>query len=52
MDLLESLNGKEIYEALVIEIFCGTGRVTARLRQFGLSSSELTTFGLGIVWLP
>ena len=29
MDLLESLNGKD----------CGTGRVTACLRQFGLSSS-------------
>ncbi len=36
------MSGKEVYEALVIEVFCGTGRVTACLRQFGLSSS----FGL------
>ena len=39
LNRLENLNGKEIYEALVIEIFCATGRVTACLRQFGLSSS-------------
>ena len=39
LNRLENLSGKEIYEALVIEVFCGTGRVTACLRQFGLSSS-------------
>ena len=37
VDVGAILRGQEIYEALVVEVFCGTGRVTACLRRFGMS---------------